>query len=232
MKLSKKDGDLLFQALFGVLIFIGLYVYVKSKSIAVSAFVTLGLLTITLLALLSIRYYQHKKLKRSEIYEIDKMDGFLFEKYLATLFKAHGYKTKVTKSTGDFGADLILSKNRVKTVVQAKRYKNSVGIQSVQQVVAAIEYYNADRAMVITNSYFTEPTIKLASKNDVELINRNKLVTMLTKLNPDEQSVSKKSPNIPLCPSCQIKMVKRKSRYGKYFYGCANFPRCRQTSDI
>jgi len=28
------------------------------------------------------------------------------------------------------------------------------------------------------------------------------------------------------CPSCKIRLVRRKNRYG-YFWGCSNFPECR-----
>lgn len=43
-------------------------------------------------------------------------------------------------------------------------------------------------------------------------------------------------PDTPLCPHCGIPMVlrtaRRGSRLGQQFYGCANFPRCRQVSEI
>ncbi|WP_253187253.1 restriction endonuclease [Paenibacillus sp. GP183] len=48
------------------------------------------------------------------------MDGRQFELYLGLLFKALGYKTEVTLSAGDYGADLVIEKNGVRTVVQAK----------------------------------------------------------------------------------------------------------------
>ena len=29
------------------------------------------------------------------------------------------------------------------------------------------------------------------------------------------------------CPNCQATMVIRRSRFGKLFYGCSNYPQCR-----
>ncbi|MER7786464.1 restriction endonuclease, partial [Streptomyces albidoflavus] len=39
------------------------------------------------------------------------MDGFQFEYYLNELFKSNGYTSQVTKSRGDYGADLILKRD-------------------------------------------------------------------------------------------------------------------------
>lgn len=60
--------------------------------------------------------------------------------------------------------------------MQCKRYKGKVGISAVQEVLGAKGYYKADKAMVITNSYFTPNAIKLANANDVELWDRNDLI--------------------------------------------------------
>ena len=73
------------------------------------------------------------------------------------------------------GADLILTKGRTKTIVQAKRYRNSVGEAAVQQAIAAMGYYKADQCMVVTNSDFTPAARELAKKTEVVLIDRNKL---------------------------------------------------------
>ena len=50
-------------------------------------------------------------MKRSGIYDVDKMEGRQFELYLGLLFKTLGYKTKVTRSAGDYGADLVIEKD-------------------------------------------------------------------------------------------------------------------------
>lgn len=60
-------------------------------------------------------------------------------------------------------------------VVQAKRYQKNVGVEAVQQVIGSMRYYDADYAMVVTNSYFTASAIKLAEANDVLLWDRDQL---------------------------------------------------------
>ncbi|MEX6702894.1 restriction endonuclease [Peribacillus frigoritolerans] len=61
-------------------------------------------------------------------------------------------------------------------MVQAKRYKNKVGLKAVQEIVSAKSYYGADECWVITNNYFTAPAMKLGNINDVLLIEWDELV--------------------------------------------------------
>jgi restriction system protein len=116
-----------------------------------------------------------QRLARSGIADIDKMDGKTFEKYLKVFFEKLGYKVARTKYIGDYGADLVVTNNGIKTVIQAKRYKSKVGIKAVQEAVASKGYYQCDRAMVVTNSYFTNQARTLASRNKVELWDRKVL---------------------------------------------------------
>ena len=75
-----------------------------------------------------------------------------------------------TPSTGDQGADVILLIEGIKIVIQAKRYTGVVGNAAVQEVFAAKEYYEADYAMVVTNSRYTPAAYTLAGKIGVELV--------------------------------------------------------------
>jgi len=131
-------------------------------------------------------FLEQQKLARSGIADIDKMDGKTFEKYLKVFFERLGYKVERTRSIGDYGADLVATNNGVKMVVQAKRHKNKVGIKAVQEAVASKGYYNCDKAMVVTNSYFTNQAKTLASRNKVELWDRKLLVKNLLQIKEDE----------------------------------------------
>lgn len=126
------------------------------------------------------------QLRQSNINQIDQMNGLQFGEYLSSLYQSLGYQTEVTKGPGDFGADLVLKNNGTKIVVQAKRYKNKVGIQSVQEVVGAKKYYDAVHAWVVTNNYFTEPARKLAHANDVLLIDRDLLIKLSAQVNREK----------------------------------------------
>jgi restriction system protein len=131
---------------------------------------------------------KQQKLARSGIADIDKMDGKTFEKYLKVFFGKLGYKVERTRSIGDYGADLVATNNGVKTAIQAKRYKRRVGTEAVQEAVASRGYYNCDKAMVVTNSCFTNQAKTLAWRKKVELWDRSILVKNLLEIKNSEEA--------------------------------------------
>ena len=144
-----------------------------------AAWPAFALILIVVIFKTAFRIYEKQKLARSGIDEIDRMDGKTFEKYLEVLFNKLGYRVERTRYVGDYGADLITNKDGVKTVIQAKRYKNKVNIKAVQEAVAAKGKYGCSEAMVVTNSYYTRQAEKLARANGVKLWNRKDLANAL-----------------------------------------------------
>jgi restriction system protein len=138
-----------------------------------------GLFVVLAIPVVVIGLFRRRRLARSGIDDIDKMGGRVFEQYLEVLFERRGYKVERTKFVGDFGGDLVLRKDGTKTVVQAKRYTKNVGVKAVQEVVAAKGYYDCDAAMVVTNSTYTNQARELARKNNVDLWDRERLISEL-----------------------------------------------------
>jgi len=124
---------------------------------------------------------QRRKILQSNIREIDIMNGIEFERFMAATFETMGYEVNMTSVSGDFGADLILKKDNRTIVVQAKRHNQSIGISAVQQVHAAISYYKADEAWVVTNQDYSKAAYELAQKSNIRLINRNQLIEIIVK---------------------------------------------------
>lgn len=116
---------------------------------------------------------------RSTMADIDRMTGVEFEELLAHYFTVDRYVAQTTPKTGDYGADIVLRKGGEVIVVQAKRYRGSIGIGAVQEVTAAKAHYRASQAMVITNSFFTKAAISLARANRVVLWDRDELCARL-----------------------------------------------------
>ncbi|WP_135555927.1 restriction endonuclease [Paenibacillus cymbidii] len=95
-----------------------------------------------------------RKVLQSGIEQIDVMKGEQFELYLKVLFEQQGYQVELAPKSNDFGADLILTLSGKRTVVQAKRYERTVGVDAIQQVTGASAHYAASEAWVITNPGF------------------------------------------------------------------------------
>ena len=113
--------------------------------------------------------------------DIDTMAGQEFESFLNTLFQKMGYTVKQTKLTGDQGADLVLARFGEVVVVQAKRSNNTIGNKAIQEVVASMKFYNAEKGMVVTNNYFTKAAEDLANANTISLIDRKQLSELISK---------------------------------------------------
>lgn len=111
--------------------------------------------------------------------DLDHMSGYDFERFLKSLFAYKGYTVEHTSLSNDQGADLVVLKFGIKTVIQAKRSGSKIGNKAVQECVAAINHYQANNGMVITNSEFTTPAINLAKSNGITLVDRAELSKML-----------------------------------------------------
>lgn len=97
--------------------------------------------------------------------DFDYMDGWEFENWSAEWLGKHGfYNVEVTKGSGDYGADIICSKNGETYAVQCKKYSGKVTYRAVEEVICAKNYYGTDRAMIFTNSELTPQADEAAKK--------------------------------------------------------------------
>ncbi|WP_082926850.1 restriction endonuclease [Paenibacillus tuaregi] len=192
-KSKAKQQEELLQALLGaafVFPALGIFSATGSLGSAVTAGVLCAGIVIAIMIYVNVK--RTERLKRSGIAEIDKMEGVQFEHYLGHLFRSQGYKAKVTSASGDYGADLVLSKDGKRIVVQAKRYSKNVGLKAVQEVQSAIAHYRASAGWVVTNRDYTDQAYKLAKSNGVRLIGRDELIEMLLQMREKTAATKKK----------------------------------------
>ena len=107
---------------------------------------------------------------------IDKMTGLEFERYVAKLLKIRGYNNIKLTEEYDYGIDIIAIKDGITWGIQVKRHSNLVKADAVRQVVTALKKYHCDRAMVISNSTYSNVAKVLARSNDCVLVDRNGLL--------------------------------------------------------
>jgi restriction system protein len=142
-------------------------------------FVPIFFLLIIIMTIWSI--YRYYRLSNSQIFEIDKMTGKEFEDRLAILFRKLGYAVRVVgNQKGDYGVDLVIEKDNIKTAVQAKCYKKwLVGEDAVREVYTGKNYYDCQEGMVITNNYYSKMARNLARANNIKLWDRDNLIRSL-----------------------------------------------------
>lgn len=161
----------LYAALWLFSYFKGYRLYLSGQPVYATAYALI--FAMSLLAFF--RRFRYLKYLHMRLKKIDKLSGRGFEQYLAAQFKHQGWRVELTEKSHDYGADLILRKRGKCTVVQVKRYDKNVGISAIQEAVGAIAYYEADQAMVVTNSSFTKNARNLAGQNGVELWDREEI---------------------------------------------------------
>lgn len=108
------------------------------------------------------------------------MNGIEFEEYIKELYIKLGYNANTTSNSHDFGADIIATRDNEKICIQAKRYNKNrnVGISAVQEVIGSLNYYKANKGIVITTSNFTKSAVQ-SQKNNIILFDRNELQYMI-----------------------------------------------------
>lgn len=89
---------------------------------------------------------EESRLARASLPAIDRMTGHDFERWLTLFFRSKGYHATRTPDQGDWGAHVILkAPDGRRIAVQAKRWRGRVGVEAVQQVVAARAHYSDRR---------------------------------------------------------------------------------------
>ena len=116
------------------------------------------------------------------IAEIDLMNGYEFEKLVKKLFQKIGYEAYTTKESNDQGIDVIAKKGDITIAIQVKCYSQPVGNHAIMEAVAGMKFYDADKAMVVTNNIFTRSAIELAKKNNVQLWDRKILIEKINEV--------------------------------------------------
>lgn len=156
-----------------------------------------------IIALILLNYLKALFFKKKNVFSIEDIDslggtdkkrgGFLFESYISGLYSRMGFFSEtvtelkekgILKTKGfDQGADVVLEyfegNERRRAIVQCKLYSGKVGNEAIQQVVAALAFYGANKAIVVTNSFFTDAAIELARANNVNLVDRLELIKLI-----------------------------------------------------
>ena len=170
----------------------------NKKKISVFRLILLVILFPLILIWAIYRKFKFRKRKHDDkvdvfnMSQIDNLSGIEFENILKEIFEKQKYIVSKTKMSHDYGADLILEKNKRLTIVQAKCYSKNIGIKAIQEIISAKKHYGADEMFVATNRYFSKDAIVLASEHNVRLIDRDVLIKLIHDYNPRIEVLGKK----------------------------------------
>ena len=104
-----------------------------------------------------------------------------FEKYVASVYRRLGYRTRVTRATGDGGIDVHLWRDGVHYAVEVKLYARGrrVGREYIQKLWAAQLDAKADAAIFVATCGYTAQAIEFAGRHDIILVDGDALKRMI-----------------------------------------------------
>lgn len=106
-----------------------------------------------------------------------------FESLITNLFQSMGLETKLTQSSRDGGVDCIAFDPRPvlggKVIVQAKRYKNTVGVSAVRDLFGTVHNEGASKGILITTSGYGKAAFNFADGKPLELLSGSNLLYLL-----------------------------------------------------
>jgi hypothetical protein len=120
--------------------------------------------------------------------ELQAMDEYEFEHFVADVWEAQGWDCTVSQASNDGGIDVTATKSTPypqKKLIQAKRYSsgNNVGSKAIQQYNSLkAESTDVDSAVVVTTSQFTSPAESKAETLNVKLVDGDDLVALVDEL--------------------------------------------------
>jgi hypothetical protein len=141
---------------------------------------------------------------------VSSLEGDAFEHWLSRLLRDAGIsQVTVTQATRDQGADLLIQLGSRRIVIQAKRFKGTVGNSAVQQAFAAMHYYHCSDGWVVTSSTFTQDAIDLAHRTGIQLVAGPQLLELPRLLlafgeRPVQRDVAAQSESIASLPPSAI----------------------------
>ena len=106
-----------------------------------------------------------------------------FETLIQNLFTKMGLEARQTRPSRDGGVDCVAYDTRPifggKVVIQAKRYKNTVGVSAVRDLFGTLQNEGASKGILVTTSGYGTASFDFAQNKPLELIDGASLLYLL-----------------------------------------------------
>ena len=118
--------------------------------------------------------------KRPNLMELSPKD---FESLITNLFTKMGLETRQTQASRDGGVDCVAWDSRPifggKVIIQAKRYKHTVGVSAVRDLYGTTQNEGASKGILVTTSGYGSASFKFAENKPLELLSGTHLLYLL-----------------------------------------------------
>lgn len=161
------------------------------------------------------------------------------EELSAAYFEALGFRTGLTHDRDGGAVDISLyaaGADTASILVHCKAWDAyPIGIKPLHELRGAMTTAHVAEGVMVAAGRFTPEARSFAAKENIQLIDGAALLEKLAALVPEKALALLKFATrgdflTPTCPRCSIKMTARRStRGGRLFWGCINYPRCKET---
>ncbi len=106
-----------------------------------------------------------------------------FESLITNLFEKMGLETRQTKPSRDGGVDCVAWDTRPvmggKVVIQAKRYRGTVGVSAVRDLFGTVHNEGASKGILVTTSGYGKASFDFVEEKPLELLDGSNLLYLL-----------------------------------------------------
>ena len=106
-----------------------------------------------------------------------------FEQLVSNLFSKMGLESKLTRTSRDGGVDAVAFDKRPvlggKVVIQAKRYRHTVGVSAVRDLYGTMINEGANKGILVTTSGYGPDAFEFAKDKPIELLDGANLLYLL-----------------------------------------------------
>ena len=143
--------------------------------------------TITLFILWGIVFWQRYQSARVTTLSVDQLyalSPYDFEHFVGRVFRKKGFNVILRGRSGDMGVDLELhhTDNGKRAVVQCKRYRNTVGPETVRELYGTMLHERVAHAFLVTTAEISAGGRTWAQNKPITLIDGNTLVRIASEL--------------------------------------------------
>ncbi len=159
-----------------------------------------------------------------------------FEDLSMAYYLEKGVLAKATSLGVDGGINIKLYQDGAEnptSLVQCKAWSaKQVGIKEIRAFLGVLTHEKIAKGFFMISGEFTNDAKEIAKANKINLINGEMFLFMIMRLPEVSQNklfelAIAGDYKTPSCSVCGIKMVNRRGKRG-VFWGCVNYPKCRQ----
>ncbi len=171
-----------------------------------------------------------------------------FESLVGESFQRQGFTvTELGGSRADGGVDLVLSKDGERFLVQCKHWRaRRVSVTVLRELYGVMAAQGAAGGYVVTAGQFTRDAREFAEGRNIELIDAEAIADLIGNSNSapianphfatlgvtGKAAEPRSLISPPNCRNCGTLMVERIAKRGPYagqtFWGCKQYPKCRE----